>query len=225
MKKKIFIMLFLISFLTSCLTTGKLKDVFVTKEDNCQTLKVVASPFYPPFSLVNEAEYLGFGIETTRHLLQNAGLSAEFIKTKNWNESVDMIMNGQADLIVGAYYNSEVDFLKYIKPHIAKDNAMIWFKKGFINRLETADISKLNDGNELYLGFSSKSKCQNLADQIANEIEAIKETNLLNDLIFKSIAIDKLHNIGKSYKNQFDEKKMEDVEKKSILEPINILSF
>lgn len=222
MKKNIFIIIFFICFLNACLKSIPIsipENIFFDDDKQCHELKIVANPFYPPFSVVVGAQYFGFGIDLVTEVLTKAEIPFSFIITDSWNESVDLILKGKADLIMGAYYNSEVDFISYLEPHIGTDMPMILFKRELLNK---HNFAKLGEGKKLYLAFYTQSNCKELSLKITQGLTEFQQTHVLNDFILKSLESDYLKKLEFD-KNQLQLTKEDEDHQNTILKPINIL--
>ncbi|MGD9639204.1 MAG: substrate-binding periplasmic protein [Alphaproteobacteria bacterium] len=222
MIKKIFPLL-LLGLLASCLKTIDFPKTFFTKKDYCSNIKIVANPNYQPFSILNNNnEYVGFGIDAANVIFDNLNISHQILLTKTWEESVNLITSGKADLIIGIYYDQKANFINYIEPPFVNDDLITLYNQKKLSELD--DFQSLNSGRNLYFALSSKYNCPNMKEKIAAKLVKIKTNNQLNEMIANSIKND---NISSSKITEIEAKPINNDEnrKNAVSKPINILNF
>lgn len=72
---------------------------------NARVYRVVADPDWPPYEKLNPktSTYEGINVDIIREISAISGLKFEFIPTVSYQESLDLISSGQADLLIGDF--------------------------------------------------------------------------------------------------------------------------
>ncbi|MEG0942465.1 MAG: EAL domain-containing protein [Angelakisella sp.] len=115
--------------------TSKLHDKYFTKvrispeaftagekiyAEQTPVLRVVGDPNWEPFERYDkeERQYHGINIDILNRLCGIGGLRCEFIPTENYAQSIKMIEDGSADLILGNNEWTQSLGIKYTKPYM-----------------------------------------------------------------------------------------------------------
>jgi len=129
------------------------KKLFLTQEEKewvkeHKELKIVIDPHFLPFSgfIDNshnhgglEKGFNGISIELLNKALSQVNISAKYIKTKSWSESLELVKNGKADLITTtAMTKKRKKFLRYTHTTTLAPRAIV------VNE-DTLDIHSIED--------------------------------------------------------------------------------
>jgi diguanylate cyclase (GGDEF)-like protein/PAS domain S-box-containing protein len=129
------------------------------------SVKVVFPKYFPPqYSLTPEGEPSGFAIEVISEVARRANLKLEFYPTENWSEAMQLMRNGDADLIPNAGITAErEEFMLFTQPYEQ-------FSIRIFVGENTKDIHNLNDLKNKRVGTTHT----NVASKLLTHIEFIK---------------------------------------------------
>ena len=168
------------------------KKIFFTQDEKQwiethKKLKIVIDPHFLPFSGYIGKDHIhsglkpgfhGISVDLVKKILSKIGIKAEFIKTHNWAESLNMVKDGKADIITSATITpNRQKYLRFTKSTISAPRAIATYKT---NR----DIHSIEDLKGKRVGLIKDSATMeellslvNLTPVIYNNIE-----NGLDDL-------------------------------------------
>ena len=159
------------------------------------SVKVVFPKYFPPqYSLTPEGEPSGFAIEVMSEVARRANLKLEFYPTENWPEAIQLIRNGEADLIPNMGITTErEEYVLFTQPYEQ-------FSIRIFVGENTKDINNLNDLKNKRVGTTRFNVANKLVPHIEfinffdarsavtallnNELDAV----ILPDVVVKKIA-------------------------------------
>jgi diguanylate cyclase (GGDEF)-like protein/PAS domain S-box-containing protein len=129
------------------------------------SVKVAFPKYFPPqYSLTPEGKPSGFAIEVITEVARRANLKLEFYPTDNWPEAIQLVRNGEADLIPNMGITAEREkYVLFTQPY--EQFSIRVFVRG-----KTEGIHHLDDLNNKRVGTTRF----NVANKLVPHIEFIK---------------------------------------------------
>ena len=129
----------LISGLSLFLTAG------VVYADGNEPLRIVFADNYPPYSFNNDGEFEGILIDFWKLWSVKTGIPVSFLIADTWEDSVNALRKGMADIHAGLFYSPErATWIDFSRALYAVDNSLFFpADSPYRDIYETSDITVL----------------------------------------------------------------------------------
>lgn len=108
-----------------------------------QKLLVCASPSWIPYSWETKDGLNGTMVEVFEEFLDQAGLSAEYVKVGSWARCLKQVESGEIDVLLGAYLTPERQQWGNYSLPVAFDNTKVFYLNPSLNLTEFNQLSDL----------------------------------------------------------------------------------
>jgi polar amino acid transport system substrate-binding protein len=109
-----------------CLTVFLYSAALWAYAGECSRLVVTGHPNYPPLLWSTGSTLDGAPVRLAQKLAAEVGAQVQVINPGDWEKAVTAVRTGDADMIVGIYFNDErTSFLEFVRPAWIQDTVSV----------------------------------------------------------------------------------------------------
>lgn len=120
-----------------------MKNILNNKEkkwlENNKTLKIAGDSHWPPYSFIDDkGEYIGIVPDLVNEIFKNTNINIQYVKTKTWSETLDLMEEKKIDLIDAISYSvSRTKFMNFTSKYLGAEIVIISNKTNdtYVNNL------------------------------------------------------------------------------------------
>jgi polar amino acid transport system substrate-binding protein len=105
-----------------------------TVAETCSKLLVTGNPEYPPYlwrDPVDETKLIGANADLMQLVAKELGVPVEMKYVGNWARVQEVVRNGRADMIAGAFFTlPRLEYMDYFYPAFRDTRSVIWVREG-----------------------------------------------------------------------------------------------